>query len=84
MLDAVRAAQGRAPLTWAVPVRVLRGAARAGDFAGWLRGRRVALDSDSLGKLIGPAWFDRTRLGAELGWRPAYTFRGSAAELGLS
>jgi hypothetical protein len=81
MLDAVRVAQGLAPVRWAVPVAVLRCAARAGDVAGRWRGRRSPLDSASLAKLIGPAWFDGTRLGQDLGWRAGHTFAGSAGDL---
>jgi len=81
VFDAIREAQGRPPLRWAVPVAALRCAARAGDLAGQLRGRRSPLDSASLAKLIGPAWFDGARLGRELGWRAAHSFAGSARDL---
>ncbi len=81
VLEAVRAAQGRPPLRIAVPVAALRCAAWAGDALGRVRGRRMPLDSDSLGKLIGPAWFDGARLERELGWRPSRTFAESAGEL---
>jgi len=81
ILEAIRAAQGRKPLRRAVPVPVLQWAAWAGDLGGRLSGRRFPLDSDSLRKLIGPAWFDSTRLERELGWRPRQSFSNSAREL---
>ncbi len=81
ILEAIRAAQGRKPLRGAVPVPVLQCAAWAGDLAGRVSGRRFPLDSDSLRKLIGPAWFDSQRLERELGWRPRQTFGRSAQEL---
>jgi nucleoside-diphosphate-sugar epimerase len=81
ILEAIRAAQGRRPLRGAVPVPVLQFAALAGDLAGRLRGRRFPLNSDSLSKLIGPAWFDSGRLERELGWRPRQSFGSSAKEL---
>ncbi len=81
VLEAIRAAQGLRPLRWAVPVAVLRCAGWAGDAVGRVRGRRSPLDSDSLGKLVGPAWFDSASLARELGWRARRTFAGAAAEL---
>lgn len=81
ILDAIRVAQGRPPLRIAVPVPILKCAAWAGDIAGGVRGRRFPLDSDSLRKLIGPAWFDGARLEHELGWRPRRSFHDAATEL---
>jgi nucleoside-diphosphate-sugar epimerase len=81
VLEAIRAAQGLPPVRFALPVLALKGAARAGDVLGRVRGRRSPLDSDSLGKLIGPAWFDSALLARELGWRARHTFAGSASHL---
>ena len=83
ILDCIRAAQHLPPLRISVPVGALRAAASVGDVIGRLRGRRFALDSDSLRKLIGPAWFDSARIGADLGWKPSRAFADSAHELGL-
>jgi nucleoside-diphosphate-sugar epimerase len=81
MLDAVRLAQGRSLIRLAVPVPILRCAALAGDLAGALRGRRAPLDSDSLRKLIGPAWFSSARIEQAIGWRAQRTFGEAVREL---
>jgi len=81
VLETIRAAQGLPPVRLSVPVAVLRGAAWVGDGVGRVRGRRSPLDSDSLRKLIGPAWFDSALLERELGWRAERTFANSAGDL---
>ncbi len=81
VLEAIRAAMGLRPVRFSVPVAVLRGAAWVGDGVGRVRRRRSPLDSDSLGKLIGPAWFDSGLIERELGWRAERTFAGAAGDL---
>lgn len=69
LFDALRAAQGLAPVTWSVPRGVLTAGARLGDGVERLLSRRVPLDSEALGRLLGSACYLPARIERELGWR---------------
>ncbi len=69
LFDALRAAQGLAPVRWSVPRGVLTAAARLGDGVERLLSRRVPLDSEALGRLLGSACYSPARIERELGWR---------------
>ena len=69
LFDALRAAQGLAPVAWSVPRGVLTAAARLGDGVEGLLSRRVPLDSEALGRLLGSACYSPARIERELGWR---------------
>ena len=69
LFDALRAAQGLAPVRWSVPQGVLTAAARLGDGLERLLARRVPLDSEALGRLLGSACYSPARIERELGWR---------------
>lgn len=69
LFDALRAAQGMAPVAWGVPRGLLTAAARLGDGVEALLSRRVPLDSEALGRLLGSACYSPARIERELGWR---------------
>lgn len=69
LFDALRAAQGMAPVAWSVPQGLLTAAARLGDGVEALLSRRVPLDSEALGRLLGSACYSPARIERELGWR---------------
>ena len=58
---------------WYVPYGVLRGLAAVGDALGWIRGRRMIFDSESLDKLLGWACYRCDKIQAELNYRPSLT-----------
>lgn len=60
---------------WTVPLAWLRAAAGAGDAIGKFTGRRFFLDTGSLDKLIGSAWYSSEKIGRELGYRPVHTLK---------
>ena len=53
----IRAALGKPPATWNVPLLLLSLLARAGDAIGWLRQRPWVFDSIALRKLTGSAYY---------------------------
>ncbi len=67
--DALRAAMGMKPVSWAVPAFVLKTAAYAGDFVQKTIGRRLPLDCQALDRLLGSACYKPTLIESELGWR---------------
>jgi nucleoside-diphosphate-sugar epimerase len=71
--DAIRAALGKPPVAWSVPMPLLISLARLGDGFGRLTGRRFPIDSDSLEKLTGSAWYSSAKIGRELGFQPRQT-----------
>jgi nucleoside-diphosphate-sugar epimerase len=72
---------GRPVPRWAVPLTVLRFAARIGDMIGYLSGRRFVLDTDALNKLTGSAWYSSEKISQELNYRPTHTLRDSLPEM---
>lgn len=68
---------------WTVPPSVLYGMARLMDSALTLVGRRGRKARTALDKLLGWACYDSSRIGAELGYRPAWTFARYCEENGL-
>lgn len=70
---------------WTVPLAWLHAAASVGDAIGKFTGRRFFLDTESLDKLIGSAWYSSEKISRELGYRPVYTLKdalpGMVAEL---
>lgn len=71
--DAIRAALGRPPIAWSVPLPLITGLAKFGDGFGRLTGRRFPIDSDSLEKLTGSAWYSSAKIVRELGFQPQHT-----------
>lgn len=66
---------------WTIPLSLLRFTARIGDWIGRLSERRFALDTDSLDKLIGSAWYSSEKISRELGYRPVHTLQEALPEM---
>lgn len=64
-----------------VPMPALRAAARAGDLAARMSGRRVPFDSGVLDRLVGDAEYTSARIGAELGFEPSVVLEDEAVEM---
>lgn len=58
---------------WQFPLPLLRLAARAGDVARRLSGRRLPLDSPALDRLLGSAWYSNRKVRDELAFEPKMT-----------
>jgi UDP-glucose 4-epimerase len=67
---AIRAALGRQPPRWTIPIGLFHVAARTGDVIGKLRGRAFMFNSEVLHKLTGTAWYSCRKIETELGYRP--------------
>jgi UDP-glucose 4-epimerase len=70
MLEHIRRALGREGRIPQLPAGIFSAAARLGDVAGSLLGRRVGFDSEALARLAGSAYFDSRRAERELGFAP--------------
>jgi UDP-glucose 4-epimerase len=70
IFDAVRAALGRPPLRWSVPMWGFQTMAMAGDWSRRIAGRRIGFDSDALEKLLGTAVYASGAIQRDLGYRP--------------
>jgi UDP-glucose 4-epimerase len=74
-------ALGKGIPRWHTPLIALSVFGRLGDLAGSLTKRRFPIDSDSLDKLVGSAWYSSQRISRELGYVPAIDFEGALPEL---
>ena len=74
-------ALGRRIPQWHVPVGVLRLLGNLGDVIGRLHRRRFLIDSQSINKLTGSAWYSCQRITRELGYQPKVTFEAALPEL---
>lgn len=81
IFDALRDAQGLPPIGWSVPSALLKLAARAGDLGAALTGRRAALDSEALDRLLGSACYSPARIEQELAWRAAVDLPAGLREM---
>jgi nucleoside-diphosphate-sugar epimerase len=81
LADVITRALGREPVRWSIPVGLLRPVARVGDVIGWTLRRPFPLDSDTLAKLIKPAWYSAARITRDIGWRPKLTLEQALPEL---
>lgn len=81
LYDALRQALGMAPVAWEVPTVLLRTGGRLGDVLEALTGRRMPLDSEALGRLLGSAWYSAARIERELGWRAQISLEGGLREM---
>ena len=71
----INQALGYSTPRWAIPARVLYGAAALADGALWLTGRRDRRVGSMLDKLLGWSCYDSMRIGRELGYQPDWTFQ---------
>lgn len=81
LFDALREALGKPRCAWAVPVMGLRLAARLGDGLESITRRRLPLDSETLERLLGSAWYSPARIGREVGWRAKVSLADGLREI---
>lgn len=74
-------ALGRPAPQWTVPVWVLRALARGGDLIGLVRGRRFAIDSDALQKLLASAHYSNARFVEDVGFTPRHDLRSALPDI---
>jgi len=68
-------ALGKKVARWSIPLNMLRLTARSGDIFLRLTGRRFPLDSETLEKLIGTAWYSSDKISRDLGFRPQWNLK---------
>lgn len=81
LYDFIRAALGKSPMQWTIPLIVFKVLAKIGDAIGRLRGRRFMFDSDALWKLTGSAWYSSAKIERELGFRPQQSLQQSLPDI---
>jgi len=74
-------ALGRRIPRWQMPLDAWAILGRLGDRVGRIMKRRFPIDSASLNKLVGSAWYSSQRISRELGYAPAIDFEGALPEL---
>ena len=74
-------ALGRRIPRWQTPLDAWAIAGRLGDRLGRITKRRFPIDSASLNKLVGSAWYSSQRISRELGYAPAIDFEGALPAL---
>lgn len=70
----------KAPPRWHIPMALLKAGAKTGD---WLssRGLRSPLNSESLRKLFGSAWYRIDKIRDELGYQPRYDLQRALPDI---
>ena len=81
LYDLIRINLGKSPVKWTVPLMFINSLAKIGDVMGRLTGRRFFLDTDSLQKLTGSAWYSSAKITKELGFYPQHTLQQSLQEI---
>lgn len=79
--DWIRAALGKSPRTWRIPMSLLTTLAKTGDAIGGIIGRRFPFDSAALDKLTGSAWYSSAKIQRELGFSPQHSLQSSLADI---
>ncbi len=79
--DAIRAALGKQPINWSIPLALLTTLAKFGDGFGQLANRRFPIDSDSLQKLTGSAWYSSDKIVSQLGFHPRHTLQEALPDI---
>jgi nucleoside-diphosphate-sugar epimerase len=74
-------ALGRRVPQWQVPLRALILLGKFGTLVGRTTRRRFPIDSESLAKLTGSAWYSSRRISQELGYDPVLDFKSALPEL---
>ncbi len=72
---------GRRIPDWQIPLRALIILGKFGDLVGRTTGRRFPIDSASLSKLTGSAWYSSQNISRELGYEPLIDLERSLPEL---
>lgn len=81
LYDWLRAGLGKSPPQWRVPLWVLEGSARCGDWVHFFSGWRPPLTTEQLTKLIGCAWYSPAAITRELGYQATCSFEKTIPEL---
>jgi nucleoside-diphosphate-sugar epimerase len=81
LYDWLRAGLGKSPTLWRVPLWVLKGGARCGDWVQVMSGRSVPLTTEQLTKLVGGAWYSSSAITRELGYQATHSFEKAVPEL---
>jgi nucleoside-diphosphate-sugar epimerase len=75
-----RALKGRIP-SWQMPEAIFTAAGRLGDLIGAVTKRQFLIDSESVSKLLGSAWYSSAKISRELGYHPTLDFDAALPEL---
>jgi UDP-glucose 4-epimerase len=81
LYELVCRALGKRIPRWELPLDAWVIFGRVGDRVGRITKRRFPIDSASLNKLVGSAWYNSQRISRELGYTPAIDFEGALPEL---
>lgn len=81
LYDWLRAGLGKSPPQRRVPLWVLEGSARCGDWLQFFSGWRPPLTTEQLTKLIGCAWYSPAAITRELGYQATCSFEKTIPEL---
>lgn len=81
LYDEIRKSLKLPPLSWAVPVGLLRAGGWCGDMAGRLLGRDMPLNSEVLERLLGDACYSPCRIEHDLGWKSQVTLAEGLQEM---
>jgi UDP-glucose 4-epimerase len=79
--QAICLALGRKVPAWSMPLWILRVAGKLGDMIGRGTGIRAPLNSATLGKLLGSAWYSSDKIRRELGFRSSCTLYDALPEM---
>lgn len=78
---AICSALGKPPPPWVLPLACLRIAAKLGDGIGFITRRGFPLNSDTIEKLTGSAWYSPEKIRRELDFRPRHTLVDTLPEM---
>ncbi len=78
---AICSALGKPPPRWVLPLACLRVAARLGDGIGFITRRDFPLNSETVEKLIGSAWYSSEKIHRELDFQPTRTLIDALPEM---
>ncbi len=81
LFDALRTAMDMPHCSWEIHGSLLRFAGSFGDVFKKLSKRRLPLDSESLDRLLGSAWYSPARIERELGWRAQIALADGLSEM---
>ena len=79
--DIVRMGLGKTIPTWRMPLWMLKMGATCGDIIQTATGRSVPLNSSTLEKLIGSAWYSAAAITGDLGYCPPHRFIDAVPEM---
>lgn len=79
--DWIRSALAKPSIGWSIPLGLLNGLAKTGDFISQILGRRFLFDSAALQKLTGSACYSSAKIEAELGFQPDYDLQQALPDI---